>query len=234
MRVAIVVNTEDMRLGLLGQALTEARATVTPYHPRRGDGLPDDVAAHDALVVMGGEQSARDDLRHPYLPDLAELMRRWTFADKAVLGICLGSQLLARGHGADNHLGEAREFGWRPIRPTEIGRKDPVISALGEQSAIFQWHGDTFALPDGAVHLAKGDAVAHQAFRIGRAAYGTQFHFEAGREVVADWTATFADDTEAMQPGWTAVHPSEAERHGPEADAVGLAMSRAWIAQIQG
>lgn len=232
MRVAIVENVKPSPLGLVGRALAEAGAEVETFRPRDGGPLPSDRATHDALIVMGGEQSALDDALHPYLPDLARLMRAWSEAGRAVLGVCLGAQLLARGFGAENRLGAAREFGWHQIRPTGEGRADPVLSAAGAAFPIFQWHSDTFALPAGARHLATGDEVANQAFRIGRAAYGLQFHFEAGRDVVADWTRQFPEATERMRPGWGVAHPAEAARHGPRAEAAGLALARAWIARI--
>jgi GMP synthase-like glutamine amidotransferase len=81
------------------------------------------------------------------LPQEAELARSFGDAGKAVLGICLGAQLIARGFGAENVLGRPIEFGWRPVRPTEEGRLDPVVSALGEGAPVFHWHLDTFTLP---------------------------------------------------------------------------------------
>lgn len=232
MRVAVVKNTNVSPLGQVGAALAEAGAEIVIYRPFLDGSLPKDRRAHDALVVLGGEQSALDDARHPYLPALARLMRAYGEADKAVLGICLGAQILARGHGGTNILGTATEFGWHRVRPTAAGRDDPVLSAAGPDFAIFQWHSDTFTLPDGAVHLAETGAVAHQAFRLGRAAYGTQFHFEANRGVVADWTQAFPEAAEAIQPGWQRDHPVHAATHGLEADAAGLALARAWVALI--
>ncbi len=234
MRVAIVENIAGTPLGQIGRALAEAEAEVAMYRPYRGDRLPEDMDAHDALVVLGGEQSALDDDRHPYLGSLAGLMRRYGETGRAVLGICLGAQILARGHGATNHVGTAPEFGWQPVRATDAGRNDPVLAAAGDSFPIFQWHRDTFSLPPGAIHLAEGDTVAHQSFRLGRAAYGTQFHFEADRAVVAAWTRSFPDATEAMHPGWRHAHKAEAARHGPAADAAGLALARAWVALIRG
>src|SRR5262245_37578886 len=105
MRVAIVENMEHTPLGALGIALEEAGAEIDWFRPWDGEALPGGVAAHDALVVLGGEQSACDDETHPYLPALAQLMRRFEEADKAVLGICLGGQLLARAYEAENLLG---------------------------------------------------------------------------------------------------------------------------------
>ncbi|SPH17760.1 GMP synthase [glutamine-hydrolyzing] [Defluviimonas aquaemixtae] len=232
MRVAVVENIKPSPLGLLGQALDEAGIEVEVFRPRDGCPLPTNPAIHDALIVLGGEQSALDDALHPYLPALSRLMRVWGETGRAVLGICLGAQLLARGYGAENRLGAAKEFGWRQIRPTGDGRADPVLSAAGAEFPIFQWHSDTFVLPDGAKLLATNADVANQAFRLGRATYGIQFHFEAGRDIVAEWTEQFAEATEQMRPGWGAIHTAEAARHGPRAEAAGLALARAWIAQI--
>lgn len=232
MRVAIVENTRITHHGLVGVALHEEAALIEVFRPWADGRLPEGAAGHDALVVFGGEQSALDDHTHPYLPALARTMRAFTEADRAVLGICLGSQVLARGYGAENHLGTAPEFGWQPVRLTEAGASDRVLGALPDAFPIFQWHSDTFTLPEGAVHLAAGDVAAHQAYRIGRATYGTQFHFEASRAVVADWTRTFPEATERLHPGWREAHPALARTKGVEADAAGLALARAWVAQI--
>lgn len=232
MRVAVVENTRVSPLGQVGTALIEAGAEIATYRPFLDGKLPEDRQAHDALVVLGGEQNALDDACHPYLPALARLMRAYGEADKAVLGICLGAQILARGYGATNVLGATTEFGWHRVRPTPAGAGDPVLGAAGAEFPIFQWHSDTFTLPDGAVHLAENGAVANQAFRLGRATYGTQFHFEANRSVVADWTQAFVDAAEAIRPGWQRDHPTHAAAHGPDADAAGLALARAWVALI--
>ena len=231
MRVAIVENTRITHHGQVGVALHEAAALIDQWKPWSGQPLPARAEA-DALVVFGGEQAATDDHSHPYLPALADLMAAYTAADKPVLGICLGSQLLARAFGAENHLGTAPEFGWVDVSLTDAGRADPVLGTLPETFPIFQWHSDTFTLPQGATHLAHSATATHQAFRIGRATYGTQFHFEASRPVVQDWTRTFPDLTERMQPGWSARHPDLARTRGREADTHGLTLARAWVSLI--
>ncbi|MDE1996337.1 MAG: GMP synthase, partial [Rhizobiaceae bacterium] len=128
MRVAVVENMKHTPLGALGIALEEAGAKIEWFRPWDGGALPKDTAAHDALVVLGGEQTACDDHTHPYLPDLARLMRDFTEAGQAVLGICLGSQILARAYEAENLFGTAREFGWKTIDVTPEGRADPLLA----------------------------------------------------------------------------------------------------------
>ncbi|MBX4972780.1 type 1 glutamine amidotransferase [Rhizobium lentis] len=233
MRVAVVENMRNTGLGALATALDEAGADIEWFRVWRDGILPPDISAHDALVVLGGEQSALDDETHPYLPKLARLARRFGDAGKAVLGICLGCQILARAYGADNHLGTAREFGWHRIGVTPEGRTDPLLSALGNDFTIFEWHADTFSLPEGAVRLAASPIAENQAFRIGRAVYGTQFHFEADMRVVEEWKTDFPDTIARVAPGWLESHAELAARHGAAADSAGLAIARAWVGLIE-
>ena len=232
MRVLIVQNYEKTGLGQIGAALAEAGAEIDMRYAHLGDALPDNAAGHDAVVVLGGGQNALDDATSPHFPRLLPLMRDFADSGRAVLGVCLGSQLLARAYGADNLIGAASEFGWCEVTLTPEAADDPVLSAAPPRFPIFQWHDDTFTLPRTGTRLA-GNMVAHnQAFRVGRAAYGIQFHFEADRPLVRQWNADFADVIAASQPDWPARHPAEEARHGEAADRTGLALARAWVAAI--
>ena len=232
MRILIVENLRGTSLGQVEVALTEAGAEQIWVRPWNAEALPAATEGFDGMVVLGGEQSALDDELHPYLPELASLMKRFGDEDKAVLGICLGSQLLARAHGGANLLGQHREFGWHRVALTDTGRTDPIFAAVDGEFPIFEWHSDSFTLPDGAVHLAQSGAVANQCFRIGRASYGMQFHFEASRPVVEAWNRDFEATIERMMPGWLANYETHAVTDGVHADAAGLAIARAWVAQI--
>ena len=232
MRIAIVENTKVTHHGQVGVALHEAGALIDLFKPFAGQPLPESPDGYDALVVFGGEQSAIDDDIHPYLPHLAGLMAAFSRADRAVLGICLGSQVLARGLGATNIIGAAPEFGWTTVSLTGAAETDPVLAGLPAAFPIFQWHSDTFTLPDGVVHLATSGNAPHQAFRAGRATYGFQFHFEASRAVVADWVRRFPDLVEHQDPGFATRLPDRAANEGVIADAAGLAIARGWVAQV--
>ncbi|TPP09493.1 type 1 glutamine amidotransferase [Rhizobium glycinendophyticum] len=233
MRVAIVENSKITHSGQVGIALAEAGAETVTIRAYAGEALPQ-LEDFDALVVFGGEQNARDDEKHPYLPHLADLMRRFGDSEKSLLGICLGSQLLARAYGAENLIGAAPEFGWCGIEKTIPGKADPVLAAVPNKFLSFQWHDDTFTLPPGALHLAENESARHQAFRMGRAAYGFQFHFEANRTVVRDWLTQFPEVVDRKEPGWAARHDELAERFGGLSDEAGLALARAWVATIRG
>jgi GMP synthase (glutamine-hydrolysing) len=232
MRVAVVENMENSLLGTLGQALDEAAAEIEWFRPWQNGGLPAGIDAHDALIVLGGVQSAVDDAAWPYLPGLAGVMRRFGDADKPVLGVCLGAQLLARAYGAENLLGVAREFAWTPLDVTPEGMADPLFAGVGPRFESFEWHRDTFSLPENAVRLVSGSAVRNQGFRIGRAAYGVQFHLEASAEVVQTWLIAWRDFVETNVPGWLDRYPEEVARHAAAADQAGLAIARAFVRSI--
>ncbi len=232
MRVLVIENYPKTTLGLVGETLAEAGAELTLLRTHLGDPLPPSPQGFDALIMLGGAQDALDDANHSYLKDEAALARSFGDADKAVLGICLGAQILARGYGAENILGRPLEFGWHEVRATEAGRADPLLAEIRGAAPLFHWHVDTFTLPPGAVHLATSAQTPMQAFRIGRAVYGVQFHFEAGTELVVEWTRDFAAEIEESTPDWFERHPEEARRHGGAADAVGRALARAWVGLI--
>ncbi len=231
-RVLVVQNYDNTGLGQVRTALDEAGVEIDLVRAHLGDPLPADSEGHDAAIVLGGGQNALDDAAYPYIPSLLGLIRDFEARDKAVLGICLGSQLMARAFGGSNQIGGANEFGWQQVALTPEAKDDPVVSALPASFRIFQWHDDTFGLPPGAVRLATGSTVSNQAFRVGRAAYATQFHFEADRRLVDEWSRSFSSWLAECQPGWEERRGSEADAHGPQADAAGLAIARAWTSLI--
>lgn len=232
MRVLVVQNFDDTGLGQVGMALDEAGAEIDLRKPYLGEPLPADAVQHDAVVVLGGGQNALADDVYPYFPDLLALLRDFAGRDRAVLGICLGAQLVARAFGGDNRIGGATEFGWCGVSLTQEGRTDAVLGAAPEMFPIFQWHDDTFTLPDGAVRLATNGATENQAFRIGRAVYGFQFHFETDGEMVRDWSRIWALQIAQNQPDWPQRLDGEIALSGATADAAGLAIARAWVATI--
>jgi GMP synthase (glutamine-hydrolysing) len=150
-----------------------------------GQALPDH-RRFDGIIAMGGPMGAYEDERLPWLAAEKRLIADAAADGIPLWGVCLGAQLLAASLGAAVAPGAEPEVGVLPVYLTADGRDDPVFSVLPDQFAALQWHSDTFALPDGAVALARSDAYESQAFRAGRA-YGLQFHIEVGRRLAADW-----------------------------------------------
>jgi GMP synthase (glutamine-hydrolysing) len=139
------------------------------------------------LVVLGGPMNVDQTDKFPFLATELHWLQRALAANVPVLGICLGSQLLARSLGAKVYPNPVKEIGWYDVQLTEVARSDPLLNECQAIERVFQWHGDTFDLPAGAVHLAASPRCRHQAFRYGRSAWGLQFHWEVTAEMVQEW-----------------------------------------------
>jgi GMP synthase-like glutamine amidotransferase len=161
-----------------------------------GDALPQSLAEHAALVVMGGPMGVADagSTRYPFLaPELA-LLEGAVRKDLPVLGICLGAQLLAAAAGArvypnvtGNPPKATREVGWGAVHFVRTPEEEPVLAGLDVAEVVLHWHGDTFDLPRGATLLASTLPCENQMFRLGRRQFGLQFHVELGESDVPAW-----------------------------------------------
>ncbi len=187
----------DDPIGNLGGWLTgaglELEVRLAPDLPATPDG-------YAGLVVLGGPMGARDDHRAPWLPEVRALLRAAVSGEVPTLAICLGAQILAETHGGrviENP--EGPEIGAQLIAKRASSATDPLFGPLPITPDVIQWHFDTIsALPPGAVHLASSPVCENQAFRLGRLAWGVQFHLEATQEMLRDWAAEDA----ALLPDW--------------------------------
>ncbi len=162
--------------GVFARHLNARDVTVEEFLVPR-DGVPQDPG--DLLIVMGGPMSVNDP--DPWIAEETAFIRAAMQAEKPVLGICLGSQFMAKALGAPVRPGRAVEIGMTPIRLTENGKKDPVFGRFPDTFDVFEWHGEVFDLPAGCVALAGSAASPVQAFRYGDRAYGLLFHLEMER-----------------------------------------------------
>lgn len=184
----IIQNDPEVPPGNITQNLDDLGRSYFLHHPYRGEPLPD-LRDITALIVMGGAMGANDDARHPFLTELKCLIRRVVEQGSPYLGICLGGQLLAAALGARVESHRWEELGTLEVELTEEGQKDRLFAGIGAAFATFQWHHDSFDIPQKAVLLATSPACPHQAFRIGPCAWGTQFHPEVTGEIIRDWCA---------------------------------------------
>lgn len=177
-------------LGWLEPALVKAGFTIDL---RLRAPRPEDADA-PLLVVMGGAMGVYEASQHPFLWTELDVLRRRLAARRPILGICLGSQLLAAATGARVAPGaNGVEIGIEPVSLTDAGRADPVFGALPSPCDMPQWHGDTWDEVPGATVLASSRQYANQAFRLGDT-YGIQFHPEVSPEILADWIAFAPQD----------------------------------------
>ena len=157
-------------------------------HPYRGEAYPK-VTEISGMVSLGGPMGANDHGEYPWIGPECALLKACVDAGLPTVGICLGGQLLAKSMGAAVKKNSTAEVGWFPIELNDHGKKDPIIGAAGEAPLVYHWHHDTFDLPGNAERLAQSSACPNQAFRIGRKAYGFQFHPEADHQLVHEWLA---------------------------------------------
>ncbi len=159
---------------------------------------------YDGLIVLGGPMGVYETDKYPHLKTEIGCVKDALSADKPVLGICLGAQILATALGAEVTPNGKKEIGWYGLDLTPEGKKDPVLGELGASEIVFQWHGDRFEIPTGAERLAKSDLCDNQAFRYGEKVYGFQFHLEVDEPTVKRWLEVPSNRTEIEAMAGTA------------------------------
>ena len=185
--VLLVRNDEHESFGVAPGALARAGCDVrTVNMTAPGAELPslDEVAA---VVMFGGTANVDETERLPYVATVRDAAREAVERGVPYLGICLGSQLLARALGRPVVTSPVREVGFEPLRPTADAKDDPLLSLYMDGDVVFQWHEDTYELPAGATLLATGDRIAVQAYRVGGLAWGIQFHQELDAAELSWW-----------------------------------------------
>jgi len=224
--VLVVQNEADDPVGTLGDWLTDAGAELTIWNATEGRPLPADLEGFDGLVVLGGAMGANDDEIAPWLPALRALLRRAVADEVPTLGLCLGGQLLAVATGGRvERSPEGPEYGAQLIAKRAAAATDPLFGPLPITPDVLQWHVDAITdLPPSAILLASSPTVAVQAFRVGRLAWGTQFHIETTPATVRTWAAGDAGalaeyDVERILARSDAAHADIAEVWAPVAAA---------------
>ncbi|WP_337995503.1 type 1 glutamine amidotransferase [Oleispirillum naphthae] len=223
MNILVILNSKSAPAGLMAERIAARGWTMTLTDPHRGDPLPGPTAA-DGLVALGGPQDAWDDAKNPAFSAIIAAIRGFIGAEKPVLGLCLGGQLLARALGAR-------------VRRMETGFERGLIAMAAPPGApasivpagpllLTSWHRDSFDLPAGAELLLSSNACAHQAFRVGPRVYGFQCHVEATPQTLLDWVKTGSGKP---SPEEAAAIEAAVHKDFPKAQATGAAILDAWL-----
>ncbi len=196
MRILVLQNDPASPAGAVAERLAARGADLEIRHAFHGGALPASPDGYAGAIVLGGVMSANDDDKYPALAPMRRLLRDFHAADKPLLGICLGSQILARCFGAAVRRHTEFEFGHTPLQFTAAGRQDPLLTGLPNPQWLMQCHEDTFDVPDEGVTLMTGEACANQAFRVARATYAFQCHFETTPAIIKSWIDLFGASLE--------------------------------------
>jgi len=186
-RVLVVQHVAYEPLGTLDRMLRQRKIRIRYVNFAREPEARPCLEGYDALIVLGGPMNVGDQAHCPHLRTELALIDEGLRRGTPMLGICLGAQLLAHALGAPVGRNDHKELGWHEVRLTDAGVRDPVLGRLRAAEPIFHWHGDTFAIPSGAEHLAESDLCPRQAFRFGDQVYGLQFHLEVDPHLVERW-----------------------------------------------
>ena len=174
-------------LGTLDPMLRNRGHRIRYINFNRDPDAKPDVSRYDALILLGGPQMPDQGKLHPHLNVEMRCIEEALKREIPVLGICLGAQLLAYTLGGGVRPMKEWEIGWYDLQPTALSAADPMFCALRRPHPVFQWHGYTFDLPEGAIHLARSPSCENQAFRYGQNAYGLQCHLELDERLINRW-----------------------------------------------
>jgi GMP synthase-like glutamine amidotransferase len=199
MRVLTIVHQADAGAGVFGAQAEADGHELVEWVP--AEGAPPSLDGVDAAIVFGGAMNVDQEGEHAWLRQDKELIRELLARRTPLLGVCLGSQLVAEAAGALPRRASRPEIGWHRIELTDAGASDSVLGGLPRSFEGFSWHSYEWPLPEGAAELARSE-VCPQAFRLGDApAWGVQFHPEVTREILGRWLDHYDSDGDAVRIG---------------------------------
>jgi GMP synthase (glutamine-hydrolysing) len=192
--VLVLQHAQSETLGLIEESLRSAAKRFECVRTFAGQSIPDNPGSYSALIVMGGPMSVYETDRYPFLGKEMHLIEGFVKMRLPILGVCLGSQLLAACLGARVQKGQQREIGWHTVELSGEGKRDRLLQDAPSHFTPFHWHGDIFELPDGATRLASSDITPVQAYRYDDRAYGILFHLEVTEKQIREMLSELADE----------------------------------------
>ena len=200
MRILAIVHEVEAGPGVFLDPIRTAGHELDTWPITREQCAPRDLREYGAVITLGGAMHPDQERKHPWLLDEKELLATLLERRVPLLGVCLGSELLAAAAGGDVRRAAQREIGWYDVRITREGADDSLVGPLAPAFRALEWHSYEAALPPGAVPLAESD-ICLQAFRIGDQAWGIQFHAEVTAEDFEVWMQDYPSDPTSVAQG---------------------------------
>lgn len=192
-KILVVVHDIDDNLNEMANPIAEAGIHMVTWDVQNdGDGRPelDKLEQYSGIISLGAHAGVLEEAEHEWMSHERKIMQWALDTETPLLGLCFGSQLLASAAGARVYKAETGEFAWTKVDMLPEAANDPVLGALGETADAFQFHYDTFDLPENAVLLGESNGTI-EAFRVGSSAWATQFHPEVGLSQQLAWLSTY-------------------------------------------
>ncbi len=232
-KIVVLQHHPAETLGTVADALEAAALAWQYIRVHDGNSVPQEIKGAGGLIVMGGPQTVYQLDRYPYLRDEIRLIENALKENKPILGVCLGSQLLAAALGAKVYRGVGREIGWYPVRLADSAKDDRLMRGLPAEFTAAHWHSDVFDLPSGAVALASSEKTPLQGYRYGDRAYGLLFHAEMTEEILGALVAEFGDGLKRVGLDGDALLAA-APHYLPQLNVIGQTIFDRWARPIQG
>jgi GMP synthase (glutamine-hydrolysing) len=226
-KIIALQHIEPETIGTIADALDNRKIIVDCVRVFAGEAVPREVGDAAGLIVMGGPMGVYEQDRYPFLRDEIRLIECALREEKPVLGICLGSQLLASALGSAVTKAARKEIGWHKVTLTKEARADRLWEKIEDEFMAFHWHGDVFTLPQGAVSLASSEMTEHQAFRYGASVYGLLFHPEVTRDIIEGMIEGFAEEIAETDADAQEIR-ERTRQHLPRLRSIGGAIFNRW------
>lgn len=197
--VLIIKHIDIEGPGTIGKFLEEKGVPFRTIDVFDGGALPKSLEGLSAIIVLGGPMNVYEEEEYPFLRNEDLFLKEVLAKGVPALGFCLGAQLIAKAKGAAVKKNPVKEIGWFTISLDKDVLPDPLFQGFPEEFDVFQWHGDTFEIPDDAIRLAGSALCSNQAFRLAGNVYGLQFHIEVTDEMVHQWLDAYKDEIVSLK-----------------------------------
>ncbi|MBI5588625.1 MAG: gamma-glutamyl-gamma-aminobutyrate hydrolase family protein [Deltaproteobacteria bacterium] len=212
-KVLVVQHVPHESLGIIGPAVLRGGFMPEYLKVYENHAMPRTIEGYSALIVLGGPMAVYEEDLYPFIKGELKLIESALKNNTPTLGVCLGAQMMAKAAGSKVYEGGKKEIGWYGVSLTDEGVDDRLFMGLSDEFTVFQWHGDTFDVPENAELLASSKLFPNQVIRIGSRAYGVQFHLEVTESMIREWIEVNGDELAGLKG---VIDPEEIIRETPE------------------